>query len=316
MITSVKPGSGRHGGRTSIRRHLRAAAWRFLAPAIVLYLVLFVLPVVGGIPLSFTRWDGLGQPQLVGLDNFASLLQSGEFLAALQHNVLILLAFLVLTNVMGLGLAILIHTRPRGYQVYQTVIFLPVILSLVATGFIWTLMLSPLIGIVNPALQAIGLGVVQPLWTADPRLALWTVVLVAWWQWGGVPMVIYGAGLKAIPPELLDAARIDGAGAWQMLRSMLVPLLRPAMAVTTVLTFVTGFQTFAVVYVLEGSQGAPGGATDVMGTLIYRDAFGIGEFDPNSNLGFAEANAIGLGIILGIALALVQWWFRRRSFDY
>jgi raffinose/stachyose/melibiose transport system permease protein len=98
-----------------------------------------------------------------------------------------------------------------------------------------------------------------------------------------------------------------------MIRYVLVPLLRPAIVVTTVLTFVASFQTFAVVYVLEGSEGAPGGATDVMGTLIYRSAFGVGIFDPSSNLGFAEANAIALVVVLGVALGILQLWNRRQA---
>ena len=309
-------GVARDPKRTPAGRQVRASGRRFLAPALLIYVVLFLVPVLGGIPLSLTNWDGIGRPVFVGFSNFATVLTSGAFLEAFEHNVLILGAFLVFVNTVGLGLAMLINTRPRGYQFYQTVIFLPVILSLVATGFIWTLMLSPVIGVVNPAIKAAGLDHFQPLWLAGPKIALWSVIVVAWWAWGGIPMVIYRAGLKTIPLELLDAAKIDGVGIWQMIRFVVVPLLRPAIVVTTVLTFVTSFQTFAVVYVLEGIQGAPGGATDVMGTLIYRSAFGVGIFDTSSNLGFAEANAIALVVVLGAALGALQLWNRRRALAY
>ena len=197
-------------------------------------------------------------------------------------------------------------------RIYRTLIFLPAILSLVATGFIWSVMLDPEIGVVNPVLKDIGLGFFQPQWLASPRIALATVIFVSWWQWGGVPMVIYGAGLKSIPTELLDAALVDGAEGPRRLRYVIVPLLRPAIVVTTILTFVTAFQSFAVVYVLEGIEGAPGGATDVIGTLIYRTAFGTGAFSSTANLGYSEANAVGVMVILGIALLLLQLYFRRR----
>ena len=119
-------------------------------------------------------------------------------------------------------------------------------------------------------------------------------------------------GLKAIPTQLLDAAEVDGAIGLRRLRYVVIPLLRPAIVVTTILTFVTCFQSFAVVYVLEGVEGAPGGATDVVGTLIYRTAFGTGIFSSTANLGFSEANAVGVMVILAVGMILLQLYFRRR----
>jgi raffinose/stachyose/melibiose transport system permease protein len=182
----------------------------------------------------------------------------------------------------------------------------------VATGFIWTVLLDPQIGVINPLLQSMGLGFVHPQWLASPHLALATVVLVSWWQWGGVPMVIYGAGLKSIPGELLDAAQVDGAIGLKRMQYVVLPLLRPAIVVTTVLTFVTAFQSFAVVYILEGIEGAPGGATDVVGTLIYRTAFGTGAFSSTANLGYSEANAVGVMVVLAVGLVFMQLYFRHR----
>jgi raffinose/stachyose/melibiose transport system permease protein len=138
---------------------------------------------------------------------------------------------------------------------------------LVATGFIWTVLLDPQIGVINPLLQSMGLGFIHPQWLASPHLALATVVL---------------------------------------------PLLRPAIVVTTVLTFVTAFQSFAVVYILEGIEGAPGGATDVVGTLIYRTAFGTGAFSSTANLGYSEANAVGVMVVLAVGLVFMQLYFRHR----
>ena len=302
--------SAKPRGRRRTSAKLPAA--RFLLPAIVLYGLVFVVPFVGSLPLSFSNWNGIGHFTFDGLSNFAHVVTSASFLAALRHNAIMVGAFFILTNAVGLGLALLLNRRPAGYQIYRTLIFLPAILSLVATGFIWTVMLDPQIGVVNPALKAIGLGFFQPQWLSSPRLALAMVIVVSWWQWGGVPMVIYGAGLKAIPTQLLDAAEVDGAIGLRRLRYVVIPLLRPAIVVTTILTFVTCFQSFAVVYVLEGVEGAPGGATDVVGTLIYRTAFGTGIFSSTANLGFSEANAVGVMVILAIGMILLQLYFRRR----
>ena len=304
----------RGGAPAKGRRHrgARLPAARFLLPAIVLYGLVFVVPFVGSLPLSLSNWNGISRFAFDGLNNFGRVITSGSFLAALRHNAIMVGAFFVLTNAVGLGLALLLNRRPAGYQIYRTLIFLPAILSLVATGFIWTVMLDPEIGVVNPALKAIGLGFFQPQWLSSPHLALLMVIVVSWWQWGGVPMVIYGAGLKAIPTQLLDAAEVDGAIGFRRLRYVVIPLLRPAIVVTTILTFITCFQSFAVVYVLEGVEGAPGGATDVVGTLIYRTAFGTGLFTPTSNLGFSEANAVGVMVILATGMILLQLYFRRR----
>lgn len=293
----------------------RLPAARFLLPALALYGVVFLLPLIGSLPLSFSNWNGISRFGFDGLVNFRQLLTSSAFLNALEHNAIILGAFLVLVNVVALGLALLLNRQPAGYQVYRTLIFLPAVLSLVASGFIWTVLLDPQIGVINPWLKDIGFASFQPQWLSSPHLALLVVILVSWWQWGGVPMVVYGAGLKAIPVELLDAAEVDGAVGLLRLRYVILPLLQPAVVVTTILTFVTAFQSFAVVYILEGVEGAPGGATDVVGTLIYRTAFGTGAFSSTANLGYSEANAVGVMVVLAIGLVLLQAYFRRRMVE-
>jgi raffinose/stachyose/melibiose transport system permease protein len=227
-----------------------------------------------------------------------------------------LVAFALGGNAIALGVALLINRRPFGYRVYRTLIFLPVILSLTATGFIWSVILNPQIGLLNPALKAIGLGFIHPLWLASPTLALASVIVVSWWQWGGVPVVVYEAGLKVIPRELLDSAEVDGASPFARLRHVVLPLLRPAISINAILTVVTVFQSFAVVFVLEGVEGAPNFGTDVAGTLIYRTAFGLGTYGATSNLGFAEANAVCVMVVVGIGLLLIQSYFRRRMVDF
>ena len=306
------PGTGEAGRKKKRKLSPRLPAGRFLLPAVLLYGFVFIVPFIGGLPLSFSDWNGISRFSFSDIGNFKQVVTSSAFLSALEHNAVMVGSFFVLSNVVALGLALLLNRRPAGYQVYRTLIFLPAILSLVATGFIWTVLLDPQIGVVNPLLQSMGLGFVHPEWLASPHLALAVVIVVSWWQWGGVPMVIYGAGLKSIPGELLDAAQVDGAIGFRRMRYVVLPLLRPAIVVTTVLTFVTAFQSFAVVYVLEGIEGAPGGATDVVGTLIYRTAFGTGAFSSTANLGYSEANAVGVMVVLAVGLVFMQLYFRHR----
>jgi raffinose/stachyose/melibiose transport system permease protein len=306
------PGTGEAGRKKKRRLSPRLPAARFLLPAVLLYGFVFIVPFIGSLPLSFSDWNGISRFSFSGIGNFKQVVTSSAFLSALEHNAVMVGSFFVLSNVVALGLALLLNRRPAGYQVYRTLIFLPAILSLVATGFIWTVLLDPQIGVINPLLQSMGLGFIHPEWLASPHLALAVVIVVSWWQWGGVPMVIYGAGLKSIPGELLDAAQVDGAIGFRRMRYVVLPLLRPAIVVTTVLTFVTAFQSFAVVYVLEGIEGAPGGATDVVGTLIYRTAFGTGAFSSTANLGYSEANAVGVMVVLAVGLVFLQLYFRHR----
>lgn len=311
----VAPDAPAHGRVTSRKRRQRLPAGRFLFPALLLFGGVFIVPFLGGLPLSFSNWNGITRFSFNGLANFRNLLKSAAFGSALEHNAIMVGAFFVLINVVGLGLALLINQRPFGYRVYRALIFLPFMMSLVATGFIWEVLLDPQIGIVNPWLKDIGLTSFQPQWLDSPHLALAVVIVVTWWQWGGVAVVIYGAGLNAIPMELMDAAKVDGAVGWSRFRLIVMPLLRPAVVITTILAFVTSMQAFAVTDVMEGIQGAPAGATDVLGTLIYRVAFGSGTQNPTSNLGYAETNAVAMMILLGCGLLLLQLYFRRRMVE-
>ena len=311
-----RPPSGNKTGSRSRARRRQFPAWLgFLLPATILYSIIVLLPITGGLPLSVVSWNGVTRPIFNGLANFSHVVHSDFFISALRHVVILTIGFAILANTVGLGLAVLLNSRPKGYRIYQTLIFLPVVVSLVATGFIWTLMLDPTVGLIPSLTQNHGPHFLNQLWLGSPHLALFTVLLVAWWQWGGIPILIYGAGLRSVPKDLLEAADIDGASGTRKFWRITMPLLRPATAVITVLLFITVAQTFDVVYVLEGAQGAPAGATDVFGTLIYRTAFGVGP-GATANLGLGEAVAVTVMILVAVTLGIAQWYFRRRTVQY
>jgi raffinose/stachyose/melibiose transport system permease protein len=198
-------------------------------------------------------------------------------------------------------------------HVYRAIIFLPVIMSAVATGILWILMLDPIIGAVNPVLHDIGLASWQREWQADPAWALKTVMIVQAWQWNGMAVVLYLAGLQNVPEDLKHAALVDGAGRWQVFRDVTFPMLAPAFTIVTVLSFILIFRAFDLIYVLGGPAGVPDGATLVLGVLIYSDAFGQGSFNAQARFSYAMAEGIALFLFLVVISAVLIKFLGRRE---
>lgn len=273
----------------------------FVLPGFAFFLAVMLIPLILAVGISMTNWTGFGNDlQFVGLDNYTELLSYWPFYRAAMHNAIIFLAILVFQHTVGLYLAVLLNEKPRFMQFYRTVLFLPVIMSLVATGFIWTLMLSPNIGLINPLLQTLGLGFLAGNWLSDPDLALPAIIFVIAWNSMGWAIIIYLSGLQNIPEELKQAAAMDGANTRQIFWRVVFPQLSPAFTALTVLTFIGTFRTFDVVYVLTGPLGAPNFATDVVGTLIYRTAFGGSSFS-SADIRFAFGLAMALMLMLVMA---------------
>ncbi len=289
----------------------------FIAPALAVYLAFFVYPTVIAFWLGAFNWSGIGTSMaFVGLANFAQILSSAPFYRAASHNLAMFVAIFALQNTVSLGLALLLNRRSRWSHVYRAIIFLPAITSAIATGFIWDTLLSPNIGALNPLLRDIGLGSLQRNWLAESTLALPVVTLIQFWQLNGIAVVLYLAGLQGVPEELRQAARIDGADAWLTFRHVTFPLLAPAFTIVTVLTFIFVFRSFDLIYVLGGPTGAPDGATSVLGTLIYSDAFGAGgSFGSNMHMSYGIAEGVTLFVIVAVVSALLLTALGRRERD-
>ena len=298
---------GRDGGRVG---------W-LLVPAAVLYTTFVLHPAGSAFVLSLYDWTGIGTDRtFVGLANFREMLGSEEFWGALGHTVVFFLAIVAFQSTVGLFLALQLHARPRFHTVYRVLLFLPVTLSLVNTGFIWQLMLSAQFGLVNPALRAIGLGALARPWLADPVTALPSVILVQAWQWMGLPVVVFLAGLQGVPQELLEAGEIDGTGPWTRFRHIVFPQLAPAFTAMTTLAFIRMFKVFDIVYVLEGPTGSPVGRTSTLGTVIYSSAFGTGgAYSTSFRMSYAMAIAVSSSLALLVLLAALLWGLRRRERD-
>ncbi|MBV9539244.1 MAG: sugar ABC transporter permease [Acidisphaera sp.] len=304
--------SGFRRGRLRSFSHLA-----FVLPALIVFATFVLYPMLAAFQFSLTDWNGFGPVRhWIGLANYREALHSPALYRAAWHNLLFFATIFVIQNTVGLFLAVQLNARPRFMEVYRTILFLPVIISLIATGFVWELMLSPNIGLLNPLLTAIGLDFLTRSWLDDVNWALPCVILVQAWNHLGWAIVIYMSGLQNVPRELREAAHIDGAGAWQRFRTVTFPLLAPAFTSLTVVTFIQNIRVFDVVYVLTGPVGAPAGRTDVLGTLIYRTAFGAtGQSQADIRLSYAVTIAVIVFAAMLVGVTALLYGLRRREIE-
>lgn len=286
----------------------------FIIPAFIAYAILFLYPTVRSFYLSLFDWTGRGPlGPIVWGKNFQDLLGSPRFWQAAGNSLQLFLFIFVFQNTVSLGLAILLNRRTFMTHIYRAIIFLPVIMSAVATGILWVLMLDPVIGAVNPVLRDIGLADWQRNWQSDPAWALKTVMVVQAWQWNGMAVVLYLAGLQNVPEDLRHAALIDGAKPWQVFRDVTFPMLAPAFTIVTVLSFILIFRAFDLIYVLGGPAGVPDGATLVLGVLIYSDAFGQGSFNNQARFSLGMAEGVTLFAFLAVMSGIFITFLGRRE---
>ena len=281
----------------------------FIGPALIIYTLFMAWPLVDSLRLSFYE-NVDGSLVYVGLSNFDRLFNepifSERLWGALAHNIQFFITFMLIQNPMALLLASLVSsTRLKGAAFYRTVIFVPTTMSIVIIGWIWTLMLNPLWGIINGIIKGVGLESIIPRegWLGSPGLALLVVTLVGVWQYIGLPFVLFLASLVGINEELIEAAKVDGATAWDVFWRIKFPLVLPTAGIVAILTFVGNFSAFDNVYVMQGSTAGPSYATDLLGVFFYRISFGIGG-RPDLYMGTTIATVM-FGIILsGVLLYL------------
>lgn len=286
----------------------------FLLPGLIAYTILFVYPTIRSFYLSLFDWSGRGPlGPIVWEQNFRALLHSDKFWQAAGNSFRLFVFIFIFQNTVSLGLALLLNRHGPMVHLFRVIIFLPQIMSAVATGIIWILMLDPIIGAINPFLANIGLESLQRQWQSDPEWALRTVMLVMAWQWNGMAVILYLAGLQNVPDDLKHAAMIDGAGRFRTFKDITFPMLAPAFTIVTVLSFILIFRAFDLIYILGGPAGVPDGATLVLGVLIYSDAFGQGAFNTQARFSYAMAEGVTLFLFLAIISGLLIWLLGRRE---
>jgi len=296
------------GSRSRTSRAEARAGLAFVAPALGLIVLFFVVPVVAGFLLAATDFDiyGIGDlstARFVGLSNFTALLHDPVFWQALGNTFYFVLVGGPLSVGVSLGAALLVNARLARFKgLFRTVYFAPVVTTMVAVAVVWRYLYHPRFGLLNQLLAMVGLPDVN--WLGDPRWAMPAIILMAVWKNFGYNMIIFVAGLQGIPTTLYEAARVDGAGPWQQFRRITVPALRPMLVFVGVITMIGYFQLFTEPYVLTGGTGGPLNATLSLVMYMYKQGFRWW------NIGFAAAVALVLFFII-LAGTLVQMRLQR-----
>lgn len=237
-------------------------------PALGLYLLLSLYPLLSGAQISLTGFRGVGDAPWVGLGNYETILRDPETRQALLVTLQYALVVVALQNGLGLALATLLHGLPAVRSLLRVLLLVPSMFSPVIAGFIWVYLYNPLGGGLNEVLGALGLGPLQRVWLGDPAVSLYAVAAVHVWMFAGYSAAIYLAGYLGISGELRDAATIDGAGPWARFWRVDLPLLAPAMTVAVTLSTIGTLRAFDLPFVM--TQGGPDGATTTLGVAVYQ----------------------------------------------
>jgi multiple sugar transport system permease protein len=299
--TALLPATAvRRRGHSAQRRSDQRAAWGMVAPSVLLIGLFGLVPVVWSLLLSFQHSDLQTPSTWAGASNYRQLVHDPVFKESIRHTVVYTVLFVPITLVLSLLVAAALNRRVRGISIYRLAVFIPVVTSTVATGVIFTWLLDPSYGIVNSLLSKVGAP--TPGWFSSPDTAMYAVILMTVWGWVGFGALIYLAGLQGIPPDLMEAAQIDGctrAGAFWRIQ---VPLLRPVTGFLLVWLTINALQLFDEVYVT--TKGGPLHSTTVLVYYLYQEAFVY------FHAGYAAAIAVVLFVVI-VVVTVVQMRFSR-----
>lgn len=282
--------------RNASTKEQTRTAYLMLIPALIILGVFVFYPIVSAGYLSLTSWDGFDpEKPFVGLSNYIRLAKDNEFWNSLLVTIIYAFGVSVLSVISGLFFALLLDTPLRGRGIYRTIYFLPVVTSSVAIAIVWKYMLD-YSGLINTWLGKIGIS--GPDWLQNRWLALLALTLLTVWKNLGFNIVLYLTALQSLPKAVFEASQIDGANKFKQVRFIVVPLLRPMTFFVIVQALINSFQAFDLVYVF--TEGGPRGGTDVLGMMMYRQAFRLGDF------GYGTAISL-VTLVLVLLVTLVQW---------
>lgn len=273
------------------------AAWIFILPAILGTFIFIIIPMICSFGLSFTKWDLLNSVKFVGLQNYVNLFQSDLFYKILSNTVVFALATSILGVIIPLILASILNSKIRGSEFYKTAYFLPFITPMVVVGIVWAWIFDPNIGLLNQVLQ------IHINWLYDSKYAMSALIIVSVWKLIGYNMIIFLSSMSGISQSMFEAAKIDGANAFQTFKNVTIPLLSPTIFFVVIITAISSFQVFDLIYLM--TQGGPFDSTNVLVYAIYKNAF---EY---FHIGKASAIAYVLFVII-LVLTLIQWHFRKK----
>ncbi|MBX8811063.1 sugar ABC transporter permease [Pseudochrobactrum algeriensis] len=292
----------------------------FLAPAVLVYTAIMILPLFGTMQLSLFRVENQ-ESFFVGLDNFRTLLGderwSASFWNALGNNMWFFIIHMVVQNPIGILLAALLsHPKLRFAAFYRSAIFIPTILSFVIVGFVWKLILSPLWGVAPNMLDLVGLKSLFAPWLGQKEYALTALGLISVWQFIGIPMMLIYAALLSIPDEIIEAAECDGITGASQFWKIKLPLILPSIGIISILTFVGNFNAFDLIYSAQGALAGPNYSTDILGTFMFRTFFGFQLQVGDKNMGATIASLMFFIILIGVCVYLFGIQRRLRRYQF
>ena len=277
----------------------------YILPALAIYILFMAYPLLDSLRLSFYTGNSSQVREFIGLDNFKKLLGDTDislrYKGAFFHTIIFFIINMIFQNSVGILFAVILTTnKMKGRNIYQTIIFVPTTFAVLVTGYLWKLLLNPVWS--GDALTKIGLSFLAQPWLGQKSTALVVVSLISCWQWMGIPVMMFVAALKNVPQDCLEVASIEGANAWQTFTKIKLPLIKPVVGMISILTFVNNFNAFDIVFATETVNGAPGYATDLLGTFFYRigiagqHPIGI----PDAGMGASVATITFLVLLLGV----------------
>jgi multiple sugar transport system permease protein len=276
------------------------AALGFLLPGLIVFGVFSLGPALFSIVVGFTKWDGLGAPSWVGMDNYAQLIHDGVFRQSVWNTVLYTVEFVAIVMVTSTALALLLNRETWGRSVVRFLWFVPFVTDMVSVSMVWTWIYHTQFGVLNYAMEVMHLP--RQAWLGDKQWALFALVVLSVWRWTGYYAIIILAALQGVPKDLYEAAILDGAGRWQMLRGITLPLISPALFFVLIISMMSSFQVFEQMWVM--TNGGPEDSTISIVMYLYIQGFQF------LNMGYASAIAWVLFLMIFL-LTAINWLMRR-----
>jgi len=293
-MSTLQPPNGRQGGGWIHRNRQTLAPMLFLAPGVLFFLFYVIFPIIQSFNLSFYRWDGLGAPQFIGLQNYRELSTDRAFEVSLWNNLKWLVLYLLAIPA-GLFSALFLNQTVAGIRIYKSLFFFPFVISQVVVGLVFTWFYDPSFGLMNTILGWVGLGPINVL--GDPTYVTYGIIAAGLWPQTAYCMILYLTGLNAVDPEQVEAGRLDGAKGWKMLWYVILPQLRPATFIAFVVTIIGALRSFDLISVM--TNGGPFGESRVLAFYMFERALSEYGF----RMGYGAAIAVVLFLIMMVYIA-------------
>ncbi|TBL76618.1 carbohydrate ABC transporter permease [Paenibacillus thalictri] len=270
----------------------------FIGPALLVYLLYVIVPIFATLYYSLFNWNGIqSEKAFIGFGNYAKLLADTVFMKTIGNNLLLVVASIVTQLPLGLAMALILTAPIRGIRLYRTIYFMPLLMSTVALGILWTFIYDPTMGIVNQTLDVLGLQSWQKGWLGDAKTAFWAVTATICWQFAPFYMILFRAAMVGIPEEIYESAKIDGCSGSKQFWHITLPLLKPTIVTSSVLSVIGSLKYFDLIFVM--TEGGPASSTELMATYMYKQAFS------KFSMGYASSISFTMFVIAFIVAVII-----------